>query len=260
MAEFFGNLERLAADLYPYRWPIGAAFIAVVSAALFFAYRRGWHIVLMEHRAATAVIGIPVLAVLGFAAWDLGSPLFINRTVEEEFPFSYEATVPDEMEREDVEMAMATLAMVETAPMDEEMMPTMMEAGSTSASQSGQSGAELEAVRVKVGEFMDQDAFHKGSGTAIIYRIADGSLALRLEDLAVTNGPDLHVLIAGHPEPDRRSDLEDGGYVHVGQLKGNRGNQNYVIESLDLGSAGSVVIYCMPFQVVFSTATLQDPG
>ena len=300
MEEFFGNLERLAADLYPYRWPIGAAFLAIAAGVLTFAYRRGWHLILIKHRVATAVIGIPALAIFAFVAWDLGSPLFIDKTVEEEFPFSYTADVPKEMEREDVEKVMAAMAMVETEPMDEGMMPTMdvemaeevtervMEkmaeavtdtmgaeaAGMMSDMMDAEMAEVAEEVmadmmevhsgpmKLRVGEFMDQDALHKGSGTATIYQTGDGSLLLRLENLDVTNGPDLRVLLATHPEPDRRNDLEERGYVHLGKLKGNKGSQNYPIEdpNVDPDTVGSVVIYCMPFHVVFSVATLEDAG
>ena len=298
MEEFFGNLERLAADLYPYRWPIGAAFLAIVAGALTFAYKRGWHLILIKHRVKTAVIGIPALAVFAFVAWDLGSPLFIDKTVEEEFPFSYTAEVPTEMEQEDVENVMAAMAMVETEPMDEGMMPTMeMEMAeevtervmeTVAEVMTGAMGAQVAEgamaemmkaevaekvmadmmeeqsgpMKLRVGEFMDQDAFHKGSGTATIYQTGDGSLLLRLENLDVTNGPDLRVLLATHPDPDRRNDLEERGYVHLGKLKGNKGNQNYPIEdpNVDPGAVGSVVIYCMPFHVVFSVATLEDAG
>ena len=256
MEELFGDLERLAADLYPYRWPIAVVFFAALAAGLTFAYKRGWHLFLIEHRVATAAIGVPALAIFSFVAWDLGSPLFTDKTVEEEFPFSFAAEVPKDMKQEDVEKVMATLAKVEGKPMDEDKTEEIVEAESSSS----QTGAKPEAVRLKIGTFMDQDSFHKGSGTASIYRSADGSLLLRLEEFDVTNGPDLHVLLAVHPDPDRRNDLEEGGYVDAGKLKGNRGNQNYPVEDVDLDSLGSVVIYCKPFHVVFSVATLEDAG
>ena len=51
------------------------------------------------------------------------------------------------------------------------------------------------------------------------------------------------------------------GYVDLGELKGNRGNQNYPIPAgVDIGIQQSVVIYCVPFSVVFSVAMLQDAG
>jgi hypothetical protein len=76
---------------------------------------------------------------------------------------------------------------------------------------------------------------------------------LRLEDLKVTNGPDLHVLLMVDPEGRDKSQ----GYLDLGKLKGNIGNQNYPIpDDTDISIYNAVMIYCEPFDVVFSTAPL----
>ena len=82
---------------------------------------------------------------------------------------------------------------------------------------------------------------------------------LRFEDFRVTNGPDLRVILATHPDPQDRNDVHTRDYVELGKLKGNIGNQNYPLpEGLSPDGFGSVVIYCKPFQVVFSVAPLSD--
>ena len=118
--------------------------------------------------------------------------------------------------------------------------------------------AEATVLLLKSGSFRDADSFHKGSGTATIFRGPDGTLVLRLEDFGVTNGPDLHVYLSPHPDPQNPSQVKTAGYVDLGELKGNVGNQNYFIpEGVDVGPQQSVVIYCVPFSVVFSVAPLQ---
>ena len=126
MAEFFGDLERLAADLYPYRWPIAAGGILAMAAVVVFGYRQGWHVALWNHRRPAAIICIPVLTVVGFVGYDLGSPLFINKTVNSEFPFAFTAIVPPDMSREQVEEVMAGMAMVDQVV--QEAMPDLMTA------------------------------------------------------------------------------------------------------------------------------------
>ena len=80
---------------------------------------------------------------------------------------------------------------------------------------------------------------------------------LRLEDFSVTNGPRLHVYLSNHPNPTGSSQTRGDGYTDLGGLKGNKGNQNYDIpEYVDISEANSVVIYCVPFRVVFSVAPL----
>ncbi len=261
MAEFFGDLERLAADLYPYRWPILVGVLAVLAAIATYGYRREWHIAAWKRRGVAIIVGTPLLALAGFLAWDLGSPLFVDKTVEEEFPFAFAAVVPPDMEREDIEKTMASLAKMDDGPI-KEAMPEKMGAGSETkgaGSSEGQSAEGGEAVKLKEGDFRDQDSFHKGSGKAAIYRAPDGSHLVRLDDFKVTNGPDLHVLLSAHVDPMDRNELKDDGFHDLGKLKGNIGSQNYPVpEGVDVAAQMSVVIYCKPFFVIFSVAPLRD--
>ena len=147
---------------------------------------------------------------------------------------------------------MATLSKVDQ-PMTEEMPGGMMDSA----------GVELAAgiAKLRAGSFRDVDRFHKGSGMATVYRGPDGNLLLRLDDFRVTNGPDLHVIITPHPDPKGSSEVKTEGYVDLGKLKGNIGGQNYEIpDGVDAASIGAVVIYCKPFNVVFSVASLADAG
>ncbi len=189
-------------------------------------------------------VGAVLLVVVGAVGWWLLSPLFLNQTVDEALPFSVNAQVPPDMEPMEVEMVMSGMAKVDLPV--EEAMPQMM------------AGPSESPTAVKTGTFRDADNFHRGSGTAAIYQSPEGAHLLRLEDFSVTNGPDLRVLLAGHPDPQNRDDVQGPGYIELGSLKGNIGNQNYEIpEGTDIGAQGSVVIYCKPFQVVFSVASLK---
>ena len=96
-----------------------------------------------------------------------------------------------------------------------------------------------------------------GSGSATLYRLPDDRHVVRFENFRTTNGPDLVVYLAKHPSPSQASDVADGGYVSLGKLKGNVGNQNYVIpDDVDITEFGSVVIWCELFGVLFSPASL----
>lgn len=204
---------------------------------------------------AAAIVAAPVLAF----AWWLLSPLFLNTTVEEEFPVAASAaatvplpedvTMPPDMTMAEAQSVMAGMAKID-APMMEEPMPSEMTAATASS--------ESAAVAVSAGEFRDADSFHRGSGSATIYRLPDGGGVLRLENFSVTNGPRLHVILTPSANPEGRAGVRAEGHVDLGGLKGNRGDQNYPIPAdADLSSFGSAVIYCVPFNVVFSVATFQ---
>jgi hypothetical protein len=108
------------------------------------------------------------------------------------------------------------------------------------------------------GKFRDADSVHRGSGDAVLYRLADGSHLLRLENFRVTNGPDLAVYLVKHADPSNL-DQVTSGFLNLGKLKGNVGNQNYVIPAeTDLSEFKSAVIWCELFGVLFSTAPLSE--
>ena len=57
---------------------------------------------------------------------------------------------------------------------------------------------------------------------------------------------------------ESRDHVTSEGYVELGKLKGNIGNQNYPIpEGVDPTKFNAVVIYCKPFHVLFSVAKLR---
>lgn len=106
------------------------------------------------------------------------------------------------------------------------------------------------------GSFIDIDPIHGAVGSATIYELPDGDRVLRFEDFRSKNGPDLHVYLSTEIPTSTFAGLGNGE-VHLGALKGNVGNQNYDIPTeVDLSQYRSVVIYCVPFKVVFSTAAL----
>ena len=192
------------------------------------------------------LVGIGILAIIPIAwfAWWLLSPLVTTTEVNEDFPLATRAVVPANMTMVEVEEVMTAASNLER-PVDE-VMPDA-------------AAAQAQPTAGLTGQFRDADSFHKGSGTATVYDLgADGGHILRLEDFKVTNGPDLRVLLANAANPESHSDLDDAGYVELGKLKGNVGSQNYDIPpSVALADVQSVVIYCNPFRVVFSVATLE---
>ena len=246
----FGDLERAFAGLYAYRWAFAAGLIVFLVAFLGFAYWKGWHSFLWRHRVRAGLTAVPVLAVTLWLGWSLGSPLFTNTTVDEAFPFAATATVPPDMDMAEVESVMAGLAKLES-PVNEEMPAMPAKAADASAS----AGPTV----IKDGRFQDIDAFHRGMGTATIYLGTDGSRLLRLEDFRVTNGPELHVVLSPYGGPrEAGGRLQAPGWIDLGRLKGNIGNQNYTIpDDVDLGIQNTVTIWCKPFNVIFSVAVLR---
>jgi hypothetical protein len=102
---------------------------------------------------------------------------------------------------------------------------------------------------------------HTTTGSVRVVETADGNRILRLENLDTSNGPDLHVWITDAPVIEGRAGwhvFDDGEYVNLGKLKGNKGSQNYELpDSVDLEQLTSVSIWCKRFAVSFGAAELK---
>ncbi|MFK4092364.1 DM13 domain-containing protein [Streptomyces anthocyanicus] len=101
---------------------------------------------------------------------------------------------------------------------------------------------------------------HSTSGTAQLVRLTDGSHVVRLENLDTSNGPDVHVWLTDAPVKEGKAGwhlFDDGEYVDLGKLKGNKGSQNYVVPAdVDPSRYSSVSVWCDRFNVSFGAAEL----
>jgi hypothetical protein len=106
------------------------------------------------------------------------------------------------------------------------------------------------------GQFVGTDDNHQASGQAMLYQLPDGSTMLRLDKFQSTNGLDLHVILTSHPAPSNSTELMEK-FLDLGLLQATMGNQNYPLPAdSDATQFKTVVIYCQPLKVIFSTAKL----
>ena len=192
------------------------------------------------------VLILVVVALMLGGGWFFVSPLFIDERVDESFEFVLDdgsfnidgvMAMPEEKRLSMMDDIMNAAAAMQDAPADEAM--------------------PAEPRVLAAGNFVDADAVHKGSGTASLYALSNGRHVVRFEDFRTTNGPALVVYLTKHPSPSSADDVTDGGFVNLGKLKGNVGNQNYEIPAgTDVSEYGSVVIWCELFGVLFSPAAL----
>jgi len=92
---------------------------------------------------------------------------------------------------------------------------------------------------------------HDISGTARFISTTMG-VVLRLEELRTTNGPDVRVYLS-----TRANGQVGAGDLQVALIKGNQGNQNYLLPvGTDVSKYHSVVIWCERFSVGFGHAVL----
>lgn len=98
---------------------------------------------------------------------------------------------------------------------------------------------------------------HETKGLASIYQLPGGKRTLRLTSFETSNGPDVHVYLTAR-EVDKGNDaIKEVGFIDLGSMKGNKGDQNYDIPAdVDLNKYKNVTIWCARFGVNFGEASL----
>jgi len=98
---------------------------------------------------------------------------------------------------------------------------------------------------------------HETKGLASIYQLADGKRTLRLTEFATSNGPDVHVYLVAAEVEKGNDAVKEAGFIDLGSMKGNIGDQNYEIPAdADLSKYRTVSIWCARFGVNFGIAAL----
>ncbi|WP_088991571.1 DM13 domain-containing protein [Micromonospora chokoriensis] len=108
------------------------------------------------------------------------------------------------------------------------------------------------------GDFVTHE--HETTGSAEIRRLTNGRHQLVIRDLDTSNGPDLRVWLTDQPVIRGTAGwrvFDDGKWVELARLKGNKGNQVYDLPaSADPADFRSVSIWCKRFSVSFGAADL----
>ena len=98
---------------------------------------------------------------------------------------------------------------------------------------------------------------HETKGKATIYRLADGKRVLRFTEFETSNGPDVNIYLVASTDAKDDATVKNAGFVTLGPIKGNKGDQNYELPSdVDLGKYQAVTVWCKRFSVNFGTAPL----
>ncbi|WDZ85226.1 DM13 domain-containing protein [Micromonospora cathayae] len=166
----------------------------------------------------------------------------------------------------DTEVAESLSAVGTAAPSPSGMAGTAAPSGpapSGAATPGGSpSAASTGPVLVRRGSFVTHE--HATSGDARIVRLPDGTHRLELVGLDTSNGPDLRVWLTDQPVRSGVAGwrvFDDGRWIELGRLKGNRGDQAYPIPpDVDLSTLTSVSVWCKRFSVSFGAAPLDAAG
>jgi hypothetical protein len=212
----------------------------------------------MDRRVKIGIIGA-IIIIIGVSAFYLASPLFISTEIDEPLPEGAEvpASPPpsnqfqefmamseeerieagNQMDEQEKNQIMLEFARMNTS-IDESMAQINHSLSEQRTSQTGNETSNL----LLTGSFVGAgDGIHDAQGIAKIIPIAGDANVLRLEDLVVTNGPDLYVYLS--------TDKSASDFINLGRLKANRG---------EMSKYDTVLIWCRAFSVLFGSADLKS--
>lgn len=176
------------------------------------------------------------------------SPLFISTTINEPAPESASLVFHKFMNMSEEGRIQAANKM---SNQEKQMVMTIASRENNTSNDNMTLDTNQGAAKIMpAGTFVGAgDGFHNAEGTAKVIQLTNGTNILRLENLKATNGPDLYVYLStGKTATD---------FINVGRLKGNVGNQNYLIPSgTDFTKYNTVLIWCRAFSVLFGSANL----
>ena len=90
---------------------------------------------------------------------------------------------------------------------------------------------------------------HEVTGKALLIQNGE-TKTLRFENFQTLNGPNLHIYLS--------ADLEAKDFIDLGALRATKGNVNYAVEArIDASKYKHVLIWCVPFRVLFGSAELR---
>lgn len=195
---------------------------------------------------------IKLAIIVGVIAVGLGlsSPLFYEREVDEPLPMALD-TIEDGLTLEKFSNMDEIQRLPLVKKMPEKVRDMIMDESAKLTKTISQEMPQMmntsESILIlKNGEF-EGLVGHHAEGIAKIIQV-NGKQYLRFENFQVTNGPDLRVYVT------EGGDVKKG--IHLDKLKGSRGDQNYLLENIDIETYDTIVIYCQPFGVYFGKAHL----
>ena len=188
------------------------------------------------------------IIVITFAIYSI-SPLLINTVINEPLPPS---SVSSDFQRfmnmtEDERIEAANNM---TQKQKEIIMTVAAKDNDTVSENLSVATMSASSNEILIGNFVGAgDGFHNAEGVAKIIQLADRTDILRSENFKATNGPDLYVYLS--------TDKTNADIVNLGRLKGNIGNQNYLIPAgTDITKYNTALIWCRAFSVIFGSAQL----
>lgn len=231
--------------------PRALAITAGVTVAIL-----GWSALLRRFAVPPAARSALVLLPIAVAGLLWIRPYFTDTRVDEQIPTAALASEPATQAPAPADTAAGPTTTPERS--DRPTTPASSPSSEPAPSEPTPTPEPTKPVAETRGEFIGLDG-HRAAGTAAVFRLPDGSLVVRLEDVDLQSVPEAYVHLVPKAEatrPGRRS-------LELGPLKGNVGSSNYRVPGeadVDPDAEWTVLVWCRPFASPVGAATQQPVG
>ena len=190
------------------------------------------------------IIGI-VLVIIAILGWHFISPFFINVQIQEELPEEFLVSENILIEREQV--VPQAILQVETRDSSNEQI---VEVEQDHPNQDMPQEPVVQSPKITHQSNFEKVDYNVSGSYKIIEN--NGSSLLRIENLDITNGPDLHFVLS-----NSKQSFGNGNFETIAELPANQGSYNIPIpDTIDPEDYQYLLIHCVQYSHTFASASL----
>ena len=207
----------------------------------------------MVKKTIISIFTIAFIILLSIVGWHFLSPLFIDVEVQEEDIFANQVDIVNDQKKiepvkEQIELKPAENTSIQNQSIieNEEIIEVVEEKTEL---------VETFPKLIKEGEFERID--YNIDGSFKIYQLEDLSYVLRVNDLEVLNGPDLHFVLTNEWGDSLEDYVKISGPDIDGEKFANKGSYNVEIpQGVDVENFDNLIIHCVQYNHAFAGARL----
>jgi hypothetical protein len=193
------------------------------------------------------IIFLSVGAALGYALY----PLTQSKFVDDPLPETTERAPVEKPELTTEVSLPNSISMAHLSDMQKtDMMRQLIEANKAEPEEMSDilPNDMFEGIEEPIRTPITATPLHPATGFVRFIESTEGEV-IRFEDYETINGPNLHVYLA--------NDLDATDFVDLGKIRGTMGNINYTVpEEVDVSKYKYVLVWCVPFGVLFHSAEI----
>lgn len=212
----------------------------------------------MAKKTIISIFAIVFIILLSIVGWHFLSPLFIDVEVQEEDIFANQVNVANNQEKVEPIKEKTELLPIENTTIQDSNVQNQTNIEKIEPTEVVEEETEIVETfpkLVREGEFERID--YAIDGSYKIYQLEDLSYVLRVNDIDVLNGPDLHFVLTNEWGDSLDDYVKISGPDIDGEKFANKGSYNVEIpKGVNVEEFDNLIIHCVQYNHAFAGARL----